>query len=350
MSRLANMEVAGFYACPPAITDLITTYIAAPNGGRVLDPCAGEGTVLVTLAERLGLDPFGIELHEGRVETARLAVLFGTHRPKAVTPDGEIVERLAQQAVGKEQLLPITAPSTGSGQAVSEPTYTLPPLTVKRGAFKFRSQFADPADALAEARQLGASTKSAWREHLDPSSAHVPLWPLTPLKIGHMNSVIAAGHLNNQVLEACTEQGRSDGDERLLITGRSYKVTHAEEYAEPLPDGRTRVTHLETESVVTDITTVDMEGQVTSYKGVELEQFLQKWITHLTGIVAQDYPPVYTFDMNGYGRLLNSLSKQRPIPSMNGKSGLLPAQKHAAAAILTRLETYSLDSCDLRFT
>ncbi|HUM68114.1 MAG TPA: DEAD/DEAH box helicase, partial [Chloroflexota bacterium] len=35
------------------------------------------------------------------------------------------------------------------------------------------------------------------------------------------------------------------------------------------------------------------------------------------------------------------LSQQRPIPGMNGKSGLLPAQKHATAAILTRLEMYS---------
>jgi hypothetical protein len=168
--------------------------------------------------------------------------------------------------------------------SLSEPIYTLPPLAVKDGSFKFRSQFVDPADALAEARQMGAATKSAWREHLDPEGVGVPLRPLTPLKIGHMNSVIAAGHLNNQVLV--------DGDERLLINGRNYKVSRAEEYEEPLPDGRTRVTHLETETVVTDITTVDTAGDVTSYKGAELEQFLQKWITHLTGIVAQDYPPI----------------------------------------------------------
>ncbi|MCB0009867.1 MAG: hypothetical protein KDE04_25555, partial [Anaerolineales bacterium] len=154
-----------------------------------------------------------------------------------------------------------------------------------------------------------------------------------------MNSVIAAGHLNNQLLtdEACAEQGRSN--ERLLIKGRSYKVTRAESYEEALPDGRTRVTNLETEAVVTDITTLDPEGQVISYSGPELEQFLQRWIAHLTGIVAQDYPPVYQFDLNGYGRLLGQLSKDRPIPGLNGQAGLLPAQKHAAAAILTRLET-----------
>lgn len=440
MTRLANAEKAGYFPLPPSVTDLILTHITAPHGGRILDPCTGEGTALVSLADRLGLDPFGVELHEGRAEAARTAVnqlvadrtavvsdpavsattrilhdsylslvtsrggynclyvnppydhdevdgrleyqwllhtrswlqlggllvwvvpqhmlrfrkasryllswydrvqvyrfpddaydqfkqivLFGVHRPKAVTPDGDMVEKWAQSAQDKEALTPL--------KAVSEPVYTLPPLAVKRGAFKFRSQFVDPADALAEARQLGASAKPVWREHLDSSTTYVPLRPLTPLKIGHMNSVIAAGHLNNQVLV--------DAEERLLIKGRNYKVTRTEEYEEPLPDGRTRVTYLETETVVTDITTVDIAGQVTSYKGVELEQFLQKWITHLTGIVAQNYPPVYQFDLNGYGRLLGNLSKQRPIPGMNGKSGLLPAQKHAVAAILTRLETCS---------
>lgn len=439
MTRLANVERAGYFRLPPSVTELLVTHIVAPKDGRILDPCAGEGAALVTLADKVHLEPFGVELHEGRAKAAREAVgqllasrhgsdkadavaphgtrilhdsylslvtsrggynllylnppydhddedgrleyqwlvhtrpwlqsggllvwvvpqhmlrfrkairyilswydqlqiyrfpddtydrfkqivLFGVLRPKATAPDGEMVERVAQLAVSKERLKPLTA--------VSEPTYTLPPLTVKHSAFKFRSQFVDPADALAEARQLGASSKAAWRGHLGPNGANVPLRPLTALKIGHMNSVIAAGHLNNQVL--------AEGDERLLIKGRNYKVTRAEEYEEPLPDGRTRVTHLETESVVTDITTVDSGGQVTSYKGAELEQFLQKWIAHLTGIVAQEYPPVYQFDLNGYGRLLNSLSKKRKIPGMNGRSGLLPAQKHAAAAALTRLES-----------
>jgi hypothetical protein len=159
---------------------------------------------------------------------------------------------------------------------------------------------------------MGASTKPAWREHLDPGSVGVALRPLTPLKVGHMNSVIAAGHLNNQVL--------ANGAERLLVKGRNYKVTRTEEYEEPLPDGRTHVTNLKTESAVTDITTVDTAGQVTGYKGADLEQFLQKWITHLIGIVAQDYPPVYQFALNGYGRLLGSLSKQHPIPGLSGLS------------------------------
>ncbi|MBE2223945.1 MAG: class I SAM-dependent methyltransferase, partial [Anaerolineae bacterium] len=228
MSRLANMEAAGFYACPPAVMNLILTHITAPHGGRILDPCAGEGTALVTFAEKLCLDPFGVELHEGRAQAARDAigqlvaqngddafstrilhdsylnlitsrggysllylnppydhddedgrleyqwlvhtrpwlqpggllvwvvpqhmlrfrkatryilswydqvqiyrfpdeeydqfkqiVLFGIHRSKAVAPDGEMVEKLAQLSLDKELLSPLTAPST-------EPVLSLP--------------------------------------------------------------------------------------------------------------------------------------------------------------------------------------------------------------------------------
>ncbi len=460
MTRLANIEKAGYFRLPPSVTDLILTYIAAPHNGRILDPCAGKGVALVTLAETLNLKPFGVELHEERAQEARSSVqklaarqltqsrsaqlsdqtrilndsylnlvtskngynllylnppydwdkedgrleyqwlwksrpwlqpggllvyvvprhilkmrkaakyiashydqvrvyrfpdgayerfkqivLFGVRRPKGVVPDAAAVEVL--MAMGREEtgllpeqprLEPLAACPREDVGAASEPIYTLPSLIVKdngprSGGFKFRSMFVDPADALAEARQMGASTASAWRQHLDPAGVNVPLRPLTPLKIGHMNSIIAAGHMNNQVLD-------NGSGQRLLIKGRSYKTTRQESYEEPLPSGGRKLTTLETEVVVTDITTVDSQGEIQSHNGPGLEQFLSQWIGKLTHIVASDYPPVYQFNMNGYGALLGSLSKERLIPGLNGKTGLLPAQKHAAAAVLTRLETH----------
>jgi tRNA1(Val) A37 N6-methylase TrmN6 len=74
MTRLANAEKAGYFPLPPSVTKLIITHITAPHGGRILDPCAGEGTALVTLADKLSLDPFGVELHEGRAQAARETV------------------------------------------------------------------------------------------------------------------------------------------------------------------------------------------------------------------------------------------------------------------------------------
>jgi len=74
MSRLANKVNAGFYPLPPEVAELIRSHIAAPHGGRILDPCAGEGEALVALAEKLGLDPYGVELHEQQAATALQAV------------------------------------------------------------------------------------------------------------------------------------------------------------------------------------------------------------------------------------------------------------------------------------
>ena len=71
MTRLANMEKAGYFPLPPSVTELIQTTITAPHGGRILDPCAGEGTALVALADAFQLEPFGVELHEDRAQRAR---------------------------------------------------------------------------------------------------------------------------------------------------------------------------------------------------------------------------------------------------------------------------------------
>ena len=94
MTRLANIEVAGYFPLPVSIAQLLPTFISAPHGGRILDPCAGEGTALVTLADKLGLDPFGIELHESRVKAARDAVgqllvsRYGSDNGDAATAHG----------------------------------------------------------------------------------------------------------------------------------------------------------------------------------------------------------------------------------------------------------------------
>jgi tRNA1(Val) A37 N6-methylase TrmN6 len=74
MTRLANIEKAGYFPLPSSVTALIPTYIAAPHGGRIQDPCAGEGVALITLAETLNLEPFGVELHEERAQEARAVV------------------------------------------------------------------------------------------------------------------------------------------------------------------------------------------------------------------------------------------------------------------------------------
>ncbi|MBK8989616.1 MAG: class I SAM-dependent methyltransferase [Chloroflexi bacterium] len=71
MTRLANIEKAGYFPLPPTVTSLIASHITAPHGGRLLDTCGGEGAALVALAESLGLEPYGVELHEDRAKIAQ---------------------------------------------------------------------------------------------------------------------------------------------------------------------------------------------------------------------------------------------------------------------------------------
>jgi len=63
MARLASIQKAGFYPIPPVVTSHIRRLVSAPYGGRILDPCAGEGDALIQLATELKLEPYAAELH-----------------------------------------------------------------------------------------------------------------------------------------------------------------------------------------------------------------------------------------------------------------------------------------------
>ena len=87
MSRLSSAARAHFYPAQPTVVAQIAAHIAAPHGGRVWDPCAGEGAALAQLASLLNLEPFGNELHQGRATTAAAAVDSSRQQqPHAGTP------------------------------------------------------------------------------------------------------------------------------------------------------------------------------------------------------------------------------------------------------------------------
>ena len=74
MSRLSSAEKLHFYPLHPNVTALLTRFVTAPHGGRLLDPCAGEGVALTQLAQAWRIEPFGVELHPERADVARSAV------------------------------------------------------------------------------------------------------------------------------------------------------------------------------------------------------------------------------------------------------------------------------------
>lgn len=78
MTRMTSIEKGGYYPFNlshiPALTAL---FEPIPNGGKLLDPCAGEGSALVALAEKLNLTPYGNELDNERGVACKLKLPKG---------------------------------------------------------------------------------------------------------------------------------------------------------------------------------------------------------------------------------------------------------------------------------
>jgi len=100
--------------------------------------------------------------------------------------------------------------------------FDLPSLPI--GPITFASQFVEPEEAAAEARQRGLWTNPAIVERLWPAEENT-VRPLMPLRRGHLAVMVAAGFLNNIVLD--------DGDRHVLVKGRVTKVSHIVESADP---------------------------------------------------------------------------------------------------------------------
>ncbi|MBW7932246.1 MAG: hypothetical protein H3C62_01275 [Gemmatimonadaceae bacterium] len=81
-TRLAAAKKGEFYPTPRAVLPLLANLARAPEGGTLLDPCAGDGVAAATLAEAWGLRAFGNELSAARAAEARTrleAVTVGSY-------------------------------------------------------------------------------------------------------------------------------------------------------------------------------------------------------------------------------------------------------------------------------
>ena len=433
MSRLESAAAAHYYRISPEVSDTIARFIAAPHGGRLLDPCAGKGAALVQLAGAWGLEPFGVELHPERADAAKSLVdAHITHRPTLLHHDRHVTRIFA----GSMQFMNITGSSfsctfvnppfdydekdkrrevrflskaTGWLQTngilifvipqqilrlkrIAEPilswyadlrvlafpaehrrfgevvifgrkrarrqalfddtklkqfqalhaaqltpideaevvVYELPHLHIPTAQLTFLPQTLTSADILSEVQQHGITTLPAYQRLITapPNLLH-DFRPLMPLRKGHLANLIAAGFLNNQRIER-------DDDSPLLIKGLTFKNTRTREYHEQKGEDTQKVTEL-TESFNTVINTLAPDGTIVRLKGDALRKFLVDHIGQLTKIIEHLYPPVYQFDLNGYGDIIATLNPNRSLPNSTLK-GLLPAQQHTIAANAMRLD------------
>ncbi|MEZ4503648.1 MAG: DUF6094 domain-containing protein [Dehalococcoidia bacterium] len=138
-------------------------------------------------------------------EAFQQVVLFGVRRQEPIN-DAESHATVTAWADASLPALPLAGDAQGG--------YALPALDA--GAVLFTSQFFDPEEAAREARQAGLWANASLAERIWPPEER-RVRPLMPLRRGHLAVLVAAGFLDNVQLRS--------GDRRLLVKGRTYKVS-----------------------------------------------------------------------------------------------------------------------------
>ena len=132
-------------------------------------------------------------------------VLMGYRKADPV-PDATAESMVLEWSLGEPE------PLRSQRNSYSYPEYT--PATTPSGDVLFTTRTVDPVAAAAEARRSGLWTSTEITDTLWPANDNRTR-PLMPLRRGHMAMLVAAGFLNNLVLEA---DGR-----RILVKGRTAK-------------------------------------------------------------------------------------------------------------------------------
>ena len=171
--------------------------------------------VFIVPRQRLAVSARYLSTHYGRMrcwafpdperEVFDQVVLMGYRKADPV-PDATAESMVLEWAVGEPE------PLRSQRNSYSHPEYT--PATTPSGDVLFTTRTVDPAAAAAEARRSGLWASTEITDSLWPASDSRTR-PLMPLKRGHMAMLVAAGFLDNLVLEG--------DDRRILVKGRTSK-------------------------------------------------------------------------------------------------------------------------------
>ena len=172
---------------------------------------------------------------DGEFEAFRQVVVLGERRDVAANDIATRDQIMAWSQADDLPTLPVLGEANGRSYVLAD---------VPANPVLFSALFFDPRAAAAEAKRYGQWTNPALSERLWPAEER-PVRPLMPLRRGHLAMLIAAGFLNNLLLE-------SDG-RRLLVKGRTYK--EAVEVASDDPDVR-----VEREVLRTSVVTLDLRA------------------------------------------------------------------------------------------
>ncbi|HML39400.1 MAG TPA: DUF6094 domain-containing protein [Bellilinea sp.] len=256
---------------------------------------------------------------DGLFEKFQQVVVFATRRLAYKIPGDREVGEITSQSQG--EIAPI--------QLVPQPVYQLIPSPV-RGANSrpvvFKRMDWEPEEVVEATQKDGVQTTSEWLDLINPSRGLAQLTqPVMPLKKGHVAMLMASGMMGT--VRLTDEEGRP-----MLIKGRVIKVVEKSEETDSKDSGVIVETYKD--RFVTTVAVLKQDGVQVIQDVKGLSDFMKAHGEKIAAHVLETYRPLYNLDPTAdETAILDTLGTGRkPLPGQE-RPGLLPTQRHAAAAM-----------------
>lgn len=268
---------------------------------------------------------------DGLFEKFQQVVVFATRRLAYKIPSDREVGEITSLAQG--DIAPI--------QLIPQPVYQLVPSPI-RGANSrpvvFKRMDWEPEEVVEATQKAGVQTTSEWLDLIHPSRGLAQLTqPVMPLKKGHVAMLMASGMMGT--VRLTDEEGRP-----MLIKGRVIKVVEKSEEADSKDSGVVVETYKD--HFVTTVAVLKQDGVQVIQDVKGLSDFMKAHGEKIAAHVLETYRPLYNLDPSvEETAILDTLGTGRkPLPGQE-RPGLLPTQRHVAAALARSIRKNGVANC-----
>jgi hypothetical protein len=257
-------------------------------------------------------------------------IVLAVKRQKFKVPSAEEVRQVQAWADVEPPIL----------EAVPEPVYSLLPASDKGASgqpIRFTRLDWQPEEIVDATQKRGVMTSKEWLDLINPSRALGEFkQPVMPLKKGHIAMLMASGMMGTLCLN--DEDGKS-----MLVKGRVVKVTEKAE-EKTGKDGKTSV-EVFRDRFVSTVAILRQSGIEIIDQVEPLSKFMHRYGDQIGAHILSTYRPLYNFDPTPEeAGILDTLGRTgKPLPGQD-KAGLLPTQRHIAAAIARALRKHGVGS------
>jgi len=226
-------------------------------------------------------------------------------------------------------------------QSAIEPIYQLLPAPLRGANGKpvmFKRTDWEPEEVVEASKEAGVQKTSDWLDLIHPTRGLAQLsQPVMPLKKGHIAMLMASGMMGT--VKLTDEEGKP-----MLIKGRVIKVVEKTEQ----PDAKEADTVVEIykDRFITTVAVLKQDGiqVIQDVKG--LSEFMKVHGEKIAAHVLETYKLIYNLDPTANEiAVLDRLGTQREALPGQERAGLLPAQRHAAAALARSIRKNGVANC-----